>query len=192
MIIFNRVILILLVILSLSGCFDVIHKGDVHDEENMSFESSITVKHAKNIWQTSGKKLFYGTSLVPIFTDDNADKLCESEIEVSNPWWTSLVAEIKKLIDIVISFFTPDLDVSMLEEREGLVFLIGDDDPFTGKMVGQYKNGQDKLYREYKDGLVFGEWKEWHENGNEKISGKLVEGAGVIKHFDLDGNRTKD
>jgi antitoxin component YwqK of YwqJK toxin-antitoxin module len=98
----------------------------------------------------------------------------------------------QQLIDRITAYITSTYNPSMFENKNGKVFLIDDDEPFTGKMVENYKNGQQKLYIEYINGLISGPWNEWYENGNEKITGVFVEGSGTIKHFDIDGTRTME
>jgi antitoxin component YwqK of YwqJK toxin-antitoxin module len=122
---------------------------------------------------------------------EKLDKTCDAEVDQNTSWWSRIIDAIKKLIDRLTSFITSEYDASMLEEKGGLVYLIDDDDPFTGTMLGKYKNGGNKIVKEYKDGLAFGAWQEWYEDGKEKVSGTLLEGSGVIKYFDAKGNRVK-
>jgi antitoxin component YwqK of YwqJK toxin-antitoxin module len=184
-IIYIRVILILFVAFNFSGCFDVIQKTNIHNGKNISHESSIRLKgDLLGLYELAGK---FGLNNI-----NNVGKTCNAESNAATSWWSGLIAGIKKIINRIISFITSRYDSSMLEERDGLVFLIGSDDPFTGHMINQYINGQDKNYIEYKDGLVFGKWKEWYKNGKDKTSGVLVEGTGIIKYFDVDGKKRKE
>ena len=51
------------------------------------------------------------------------------------------------------------------QERNGLVYLPNQQEPFTGKKLCKYENGQNRVEGKYKDGLLDGIWTEWYENG---------------------------
>jgi antitoxin component YwqK of YwqJK toxin-antitoxin module len=51
------------------------------------------------------------------------------------------------------------------QERNGLVYLPNQEEPFTGKNLCKYENGQKKVEGSYKDGKEDGKWTWWYENG---------------------------
>ena len=57
------------------------------------------------------------------------------------------------------------------QERNGLVYLPNQEEPFTGKNLCKYKNGQKKIEGNYKDGKQDGKWTFWYENGQMKSEG---------------------
>ena len=54
------------------------------------------------------------------------------------------------------------------QERNGLVYLPNQEEPFTGKNLCKYENGQNKVKGNYKDGKPDGKWTWWYENGQKK------------------------
>lgn len=175
MIVYLRLALILLVTVNLSGCFDI-------TQQHQNISSVSPIKPQQNLSHLNSLLKKFETNI-----SAHTDKTCAVETETPNTWWAKFVARVRSFIDRIIAYITSTYAPSMLEKKGDLVFLIDDDEPFAGKMVENYKNGQQKLYIEYKNGLVSGPWNEWYENGDKKISGTLVEGTGVIEHFDVDG-----
>ena len=55
-----------------------------------------------------------------------------------------------------------------LEEREGIRYLKGSGNPYTGKTFVLHENGQKKGEGAYKDGKKDGLWLEWYLNGQKK------------------------
>ncbi len=55
---------------------------------------------------------------------------------------------------------------SQLEERDGLMYEPNKEEPFTGKYVTYYENGQKKSEGNFKEGKYDGLWTLWDENGN--------------------------
>jgi antitoxin component YwqK of YwqJK toxin-antitoxin module len=51
------------------------------------------------------------------------------------------------------------------QEREGIIYLPNEFQPFTGKHLCKYENGQKKTEGNYKDGKLDGKWTVWYENG---------------------------
>ncbi len=54
------------------------------------------------------------------------------------------------------------------QERNGLVYLPNQEEPFTGKNLCKYENGQNKVEGNYKDGKLDGKWTFWYENGQKQ------------------------
>ena len=53
------------------------------------------------------------------------------------------------------------------QERNGLVYLPNQQEPFTGKNLCKYENGQIKSEGKFKDGKEDGKWTAWHSNGQK-------------------------
>ena len=58
-----------------------------------------------------------------------------------------------------------EIDISQKQVRKGIVYTINEDKPFTGKVVGKYENGQNKLVEKFKEGKFDVEQIYYYENG---------------------------
>jgi antitoxin component YwqK of YwqJK toxin-antitoxin module len=70
------------------------------------------------------------------------------------------------------------------QERNGLVYLPNQQEPFTGKNLCKYENGQIELEGKVKDGKLDGKMTAWHENGQKKYERNYKDGK-------LDGKMTE-
>lgn len=61
-----------------------------------------------------------------------------------------------------------EVDISKKQVRNGIVYTVNSDTPFTGTMVGKYSNGQIKIMEEFKNGKYQGEQFYYYENGQIK------------------------
>jgi len=103
----------------------------------------------------------------------------------------SLVAysiDMKNISYIVclIIFLVSSIDaqeVSQLEERDGVMYEPHKVEPFTGKYVKYYENGQKKEEGKYRDGKSNGFLISWFENGQKEVEGNSKNGK-------LDGHVT--
>ena len=98
---------------------------------------------------------------------------------------------IKLVIILLTMFFPKKVDISKMEERNGIVYVIGEDKPFTGKFVEKYNNGLIEMETNYKNGIKHGKEKNYHPNGKifkeqEWKNGNLT---GEIKIWDESGNK---
>ena len=53
--------------------------------------------------------------------------------------------------------------------RDGLAYDVNTNQPFTGKQVDYYENGQPLIETNFKDGKWHGPYITWHENGHKAI-----------------------
>ena len=60
--------------------------------------------------------------------------------------------------------------------RNGLVYLPNQQEPFTGKNLCKYGNGQKKSEGKFKDGKLDGKWTSWYENGQIKSEENYKDG----------------
>ena len=69
-------------------------------------------------------------------------------------------------------------------DGQNIVFLPNETEPYTGKYLCKYDNGQKEKEGRYTDGRLTGKWTIWHESGqkeseenykNGKLDGKLIE-----------------
>ena len=73
-----------------------------------------------------------------------------------------------------------------LEERNGVMYLPSDEEPYTGEYLKWHENGQKWLELICKDGkivTVFG----WKPNGEKCSATKVVDGYGVVIRYSKDG-----
>ncbi|MFT5426796.1 MAG: antitoxin component YwqK of YwqJK toxin-antitoxin module, partial [Gammaproteobacteria bacterium] len=74
------------------------------------------------------------------------------------------------ILFLLIIPFSEARDVSLLEDRAGLKYVLNEEIPFTGKHVEYWEDDQAKqrIITNYKDGKLGGLATEWHENGKKK------------------------
>ena len=82
-----------------------------------------------------------------------------------------------------------EIDISQKQIRNGVVYTVNEDKPFTGKIVGKYENGQKKLVENFKNGKFEGEQVYYYENGQieEKVSYKDGNPIGVYYEYHRNG-----
>ena len=68
------------------------------------------------------------------------------------------------------------VDWSKLQDRNGIMYLANEENPFTGRAESFYENGQEELESNYKDGKSDGIWTAWYENGHKKGEAKFKDG----------------
>jgi antitoxin component YwqK of YwqJK toxin-antitoxin module len=62
------------------------------------------------------------------------------------------------------------------QERNGLVYLPNQHEPFTGKNLCKYKNGQIKVEGSYKGGMLDDKQTGWFENGQKELEVNFKDG----------------
>ena len=98
----------------------------------------------------------------------------------------------KKLITLLFSIFISINSyggifietVCFETEEQNIVFLPNDTDPYTGKYLCKYDNGQKEREGRYKNGKLIGKWTVWYENGQIMREENYKDGK-------LDGKQTK-
>jgi len=70
------------------------------------------------------------------------------------------------------------------QERNGLVYLPNQQEPFTGNNLCKYEDGQIESVGNFKDGKEDGKWTAWDENGQKR-------GEGYYKDNKKDGKWTR-
>ena len=61
-------------------------------------------------------------------------------------------------------------------DEQNIVFLSNETDPYTGKYLCRYDNGQKEKEGKYKDGKLIGKLTVWHNNGQKWYEGHYKEG----------------
>ncbi len=79
----------------------------------------------------------------------------------------------------LLSFSQRKVRYSQLEARNGIMFVKGEDTPFTGKCFRTFDNGKLGMAGYYYEGLMNGDWVWWYSNGNKKRYTQYKNG---IKH----------
>ncbi len=84
------------------------------------------------------------------------------------------------IISLFFSFLigscSKEIDKSRLQERSGLAFEVNSENPYSGKIVSFYNNGQKREEMIYKDGKLNDFCLKWHENGYKEFEGNYIEG----------------
>jgi uncharacterized protein YceK len=62
------------------------------------------------------------------------------------------------------------------QTRNGLVYLPNQEEPFTGKNICKYENGQKSEEGNYLDGKRDGKWTWWYENGQKWVEANYKDG----------------
>ena len=97
----------------------------------------------------------------------------------------------KKLIIILFSIFISmksygglfNETICFETDGQNIVFLLNETNPYTGKYLCNYDNGQKEQERRYKDGRLIGKWTVWYESGQKKSEANYKNGK-------LDGRST--
>ena len=61
---------------------------------------------------------------------------------------------------------TSTIRVSDLTEKDGKYYELGHDNPYTGRVIGKFYDGQIRSEAHYKNGLKDGKEINWYSNGN--------------------------
>ena len=69
--------------------------------------------------------------------------------------------------DVVEDATADAVDSSKLQDRNGIMYLANEENPFTGRAESFYENGQKELESNYKDGKQDGLSSFWYENGQK-------------------------
>ena len=82
----------------------------------------------------------------------------------------------KKLIILLFSIFISmksyggvfNETICFETDEQNIVFLPNQTDPYTGKYLCKYNNGQKEREGRYKDGRLIGKWTSWYDTGQTK------------------------
>lgn len=85
------------------------------------------------------------------------------------------------------------IDMKKLEQRNGLTYEVGKDEPFSGQAIAYNDNGKKQSSTEYKDGKISGKIYGWYPSGNKQVEGQLVNGqkTGVWTAWFENGNKIR-
>ena len=80
--------------------------------------------------------------------------------------------------------------ISQTIQFEGIIFLLDDEEPFSGIVFNEYPNGQREYEGKYKNGIPNGMLTYWYENGVKKREGILKNGVPVGRwtYYNSDGS----
>ncbi|MDP6569752.1 MAG: hypothetical protein QGF36_02395 [Candidatus Marinimicrobia bacterium] len=86
-----------------------------------------------------------------------------------------------------------EISIDEAIQFEGKMYLLKEDDPFSGVIYDLYDNGQREYEGHYKDGKPNGPLIYFYENGNIKRIGSLKNGIpnGVWTYYKEDGSKEK-
>ena len=97
----------------------------------------------------------------------------------------------KKLIILLFSIFISmksyggvfNETICFETDGQNIVFLLNETNPYTGKYLCKYDNGQKEKEGRYKDGRLTGKWTVWYESGQKESEANYKNGK-------LDGKST--
>lgn len=91
---------------------------------------------------------------------------------------------------LFVSCMDNEVDISKKQVRNGIVYEVNDPNPFTGKFVGNYDNGQLKISEIYENGIAQGVQSTYYKNGQLKEQVDFVNGKpnGVYTNYYKNGN----
>ena len=84
-------------------------------------------------------------------------------------------------------------EVNELLENHGRMYEPGHEEPYTGKYVIYYENGQKRYEGNFVTGKMEGKQIKWHENGQKSYEANYEKGKehGIVTSWDREGNITK-
>lgn len=83
-----------------------------------------------------------------------------------------------------------EVDISQKQDRNGIVYVVNGEKPFSGKMIGKYENGQIEVSEIYKDGKFNGEQASYYSNGQIKEKATYDMGVPVGEYVKYYSNGT--
>jgi len=86
------------------------------------------------------------------------------------------------------------IEASLIEMKLSVAYVKGESEPFTGKAVSSYENGQQKSEETYLDGKRDGLATFWYENGQKKVEENWKAGKqdGVTTLWHANGQKSGD
>lgn len=69
-----------------------------------------------------------------------------------------------------------EVDISKKQERNGIVYIINESTPYSGKILRKYDNGQILLLMSYKIGKLDGKYVHFYRNGQIYIDSEYKDG----------------
>ena len=86
-----------------------------------------------------------------------------------------------------------EISINETIQFEGKIYLLKEDNPYSGIVYDLYDNGQREYEGHYKDGKPNGPLNYYYDNGNIKRKGSLKNGIpiGVWTYYKLDGTIEK-
>ncbi len=83
--------------------------------------------------------------------------------------WSNKMKKLILLITILaFNIGCSEKTVDNLQQRDGIAYEVNTDNPFTGKLLRKYKDGQKQFESNFNDGKEHGLRTEWRKNGQKK------------------------
>jgi len=154
-------------------------EGPVSSYQNyICILQKLVIKYIKMKFSIKIKNILFFLSLFFFSCSFNKKEKIETEIEDKVELLSEKIPKKK--------FFTlGDLDI-----KDKIFFLKNSDKKATGVINKKWKNGNEKIYQEIKNGELNGISVEWYENGKKKFQGNFEknQSMGIIKNFYKNGN----
>ncbi len=185
-------------------------QGESHDEENnealdenIARDKPSASKSDKNTNRHDPKENVasdtpYEKNIMAINQKKKKRKI-PNETNEHNPNIADVRKKSIKLIVVIViaflgvSYFQMSINTvsdKHIVKRNGLVYKINSEDPFIGKVIGHYNNGQESMVATFKNGLKSGKCVWWHKNGQKEKEGYYINNKphGNVKKWYSDGS----
>jgi len=97
------------------------------------------------------------------------------------------------LLLFIVSCFEKEVSDDMIQKEVDYVFIyVGDEEnPYTGKIIAKYENGDKKWEVNYKNGIKEGIQTDWYPNGEKMLEGMYKNGKkeGTWSSWDKNGKK---
>ena len=70
------------------------------------------------------------------------------------------------------------VDYKSIQNRAGVFYEVNSTEPYSGSVLEQFDNGQNKLLGQFENGLMVGDWIYYYENGQVRGKGNYAGGDG--------------
>ena len=96
------------------------------------------------------------------------------------------------LLQVTILYPQSKMDINNLIERDGLLYTLNDNKPYTGKVFSFNEKCHKESEMTYKNGKQDGLFTFWHENGQKKWEGTVNDGKpdGLLISWNESGQKT--
>ncbi len=153
-------------------------------------------KHGKYIsWNENGQKSSEGDYVdgklhgKDLYWSENGQKLGERNYKDGK-----INGKIKIWNEKGELFEINTVEVSKIQEKNGITYKINDQTPFSGKVFDYYENGPKRTEISYNNGITHGSLSFWYKNGNKKVTGNFREGKkhGKFVFYEENGEILKE
>ena len=94
------------------------------------------------------------------------------------------------LASLFVSCGEKEVDLSKKQVRDGIVYVVNENQPFTGKLISKFDNGQIEVSEQYRNGQADGPQISYYSNGQikEKVTFQMGKPVGDYARYYENGN----